>query len=160
MCGAGWVADANRAWTCYPTYSQYVALMQKLAADHPAIARLESIGTSTNQVRPHELWVLRISDTPDLEEDEPEILYTSSMHGDELAGFPMMLQLADELLSGYGSDPELTALVDANEIWINPLANPDGAYFSSDDDVSAARRFLTTAAGGNASLLAASGSDI
>ncbi len=37
-----------------------------------------------------------------------------------------MLRLVDELLNGYGSDPELTALVDGLEIWITQTTTPTG----------------------------------
>ncbi len=146
-CPAGWEDDAGRSWNCYPAYSQYVGLMQNFSTDYPEICRLETIGTSTNQVRPHDLWVIKITDHPELEEDEPEVFYTASMHGDETLGWVLMLRLIDELLAGYGSDPELTAMVDALEIWINPLANPDGTYYGSDTNVSSAIRGYVTTTG-------------
>jgi PKD repeat protein len=53
----------------------------------------------------------------------------------------MMLKLADTLLRGYGSDTELTRMVNEMEIWINPLANPDGTYKAGNQTVSGATRF-------------------
>jgi len=41
-----------------------------------------------------------------------------------------MLRLADYLLENYTSDLKVKDLVDNLEIWINPLANPDGTYNS------------------------------
>lgn len=152
MCPAGWVDDDNRAWNCYPTYPQYVALMQKWATDHSDLCVLESIGATTNQVRPHELLLLRISDNPMVEEDEPEVLYTSTMHGDETTGSVLLLRLADELLQGHGSDPELTALVDGLEIWLNPFANPDGTYNPSDTSITSPSRSYRTTSGANSGV--------
>jgi len=149
MCPEGWEDDAERSWSCYPSYQQYTLVMQNFAAHHPDICRLVDLGTGNNTVRPHHLWALVISDNVDFNEDEPEVLLTSSMHGDETTGFVLMLRLIDELLSGYGSDPEIDAVVDETEIWINPLANPDGTYLGSDDDVSGARRYYTTPSGSN-----------
>jgi len=51
-----------------------------------------------------------------------------------------MLKLADYLLSNYGDNSLADRLVDNTEIWINPLANPDGTYFSGNESVSGARR--------------------
>jgi hypothetical protein len=147
MCPTGWENDPGRTWECYPTYSQYVGLMERFAASHPDLCRLESLGPTTNQVRPHDLWALRISDLPDVEEAEPEVLLTSTMHGDEALGFVLTLRLIHELLEGYGVDPLTTALVDDLEIWINPNANPDGTYFVGDDTVAGAIRFFTTPEG-------------
>jgi hypothetical protein len=60
-----------------------------------------------------------------------------------------MLRLIEELLTNYGTDPEITAMVDNMEIWINPNANPDGTYYMSDDTVSGAIRSYTTTSGGD-----------
>ncbi|MBN2498301.1 MAG: carboxypeptidase regulatory-like domain-containing protein [Deltaproteobacteria bacterium] len=137
-------------WDRYPTYAEYGQFLQQLADDYPDLCRLVDLGQSTNQSRPHTIWALKITDNPDADEDEPEVFYTATMHGDETVGYVLMLRLADELLAGYGTDAELTALVDELEIWINPLANPDGTYFSSDSTVNGAIRSFTTSTGRDA----------
>ncbi len=149
MCPADWVGDDGRSWSCYPSYAQYEALLQRLAADRPELCRLVDLGPGANTVAPHRLWALVVSDNPGLAEDEPEVLLTSSMHGDETGGFVLLLRLAHHLLQGYGADPEITWLVDGTEIWINPAANPDGTYFGGDDSVAGAIRYYATPAGGN-----------
>jgi hypothetical protein len=147
MCNPGWEHDVDRSWSCYPSYQQYEALMYGFAADHPAICRLVDLGPSNNLVRPHRLWAAIISDHPDADENEPEVLLTSTIHGDETSGFMLMLRLIDHLVRGYDDNPEITALVDESEIWINPLANPDGTYFGGDDTVAGAIRFFTKSDG-------------
>ncbi len=140
-------------WDSYPTYAGYVAMLQGYATNYPQLARLVEIGNTTNTVRPHKLLALKISDNPDLEEDEPEVFYTSSMHGDETTGSVTLLHLIDELLTNYdpaSTDPykqRITRLVGESEIWINPLANPDGTYFTSDATVNLATRTYTTTTG-------------
>ena len=152
MCGEGWVDDVDRSWTCYPSYQQYEALLHKFAADDPSLCRLVDLGPTTSLVHPHRLWALIVSDRPGDEENEPEVLLTSTMHGDETTGFSLMLRLIDHLLRGYGDDPGITALVDETEIWINPLANPDGTYFGGDDTVADAIRYYTTADGSDSGI--------
>jgi hypothetical protein len=147
MCGVDWVQDSNRSWSCYPTYQQYEALLHTFAADHPDLCRLVDLGPTSNLVRPHRLWAVVLSDNPDEEEAEPEVLLTSTIHGDETTGFILMLRLIDDLIRNYGDDSEITTLVDETEIWINPNANPDGTYYGGDDTVSDAIRFYTTATG-------------
>ncbi len=147
MCPAGWVEDAERSWSCYPSYGQYTAFLQRLAAERPELCRLVDLGATANAVAPHRLLALVISDRPELAEDEPEVLLTSTMHGDETGGFVLLLRLADQLLAGYGEDAAITSLVDETELWINPNANPDGTYFGGDDSVAGAIRSYTTAAG-------------
>lgn len=126
--------DLNEALTFqkYPTYDQYVEMMQHFATQNPAICKLDTFGTS---VEGRLLLALKISDNVEQDEPEAQFLYTSTIHGDELVGFVLLLRLADTLLKGYGTDNELTELVDSLTIWINPLANPDGSY-SKDNNTS------------------------
>lgn len=118
-------------WDAYPTYSEYVAKMAFYAQTYPDLCSLQSIGTT---VYGRDLWVLKISDNVTVKEAQPEFFYTASLHGDELTAFPLMIRLIDHLLRNYGSDPEVTNLVNTTEIFINPLANPDGAYGTLDRD--------------------------
>jgi hypothetical protein len=152
MCGEGWVDAIDRSWACYPSYQQYEALLRKFAMDEPSLCLLVDLGPTTNLVHPHRLWALIVSDQPADEENEPEVLLSSSMHGDETTGFVLMLRLIEHLLRGYGDDPEITDLVDQTEIWINPLANPDGTYFGGNDTVADAIRSYTTSGGGDSGV--------
>ncbi|MBW6490959.1 MAG: T9SS type A sorting domain-containing protein [Lentimicrobium sp.] len=125
-------------WNYYPTYPVYVQLMEQFAATYPDICKLYNIGTLPSG---RELLVARISDNVGIEEDEPEFFYTSTMHGDETTGYVLMLHLIDYLLTNYGQDPRVTALVNEIDIWINPLANPDGTYYGGNNTVNGARRY-------------------
>jgi len=127
------------AWDRYPTYDVYVQMMQDFAADYPAIARLVTIGTSQGG---RDILAIKITDNPDIDEDEPEFFYSGQMHGNELVSSIMLLRLADYLLSNYGSDSQVDNLVNNVEIWINPLANPDGLYRNDDNTVSTASRYF------------------
>ncbi len=119
--------DLTEAFTFqkYPTYDQYLQMMQQFASTYPDICRLDTLGRSEEG---RLLLALKISDHVESEEAEADFLYTSSMHGDELVGIVLLLRLADHLLKDYGVDQEATTLVDNLAIWINPLANPDGSY--------------------------------
>ncbi len=122
----------------YPSYNEYVSLMEGFEAEYPDLCKLTNFGTS---VRGHKLLALKISDNPGIHEHEPVVFYTSSMHGDETLGYILMLRLIDYILSNYETSPEVKFLADHIEIWINPLANPDGSYFLSDTSVAGATRF-------------------
>jgi hypothetical protein len=114
-------------WNSYPTYTQYDSIMQSFAINYPSLCKLDTIGTS---IRGRLVLALKISDNPSVDETEPEVFYTSSMHGDETGGFILMLRLAELLIKSYNDDARVKELVDNLEIWINPLANPDGTYIS------------------------------
>jgi len=126
----GLTRDAKTgALASYPTYGDYVAMMHAFAADHPGLCRLHRIGYSQQG---REVLVLQIADNPGVEEDEPEVYYSSTMHGNEGTGFVLLLNLVDDMLTSYSDSPvgdresQITRLVDSLEIWVNPLANPDG----------------------------------
>ncbi len=72
---------------------------------------------------------------------KPKIFLTSTIHGNEPAGYVAMLHLIDYLLNEYGTNQDVTGIVNNCEIWINPLANPDGTYRAGDETVLGARRY-------------------
>ena len=117
--------DQMRDWDYYPTYEAYIDMMYQFEIDYPDLCIVQNIGYSVNG---RELLFAKISDNVNLEEDEPEFMYTSTMHGNETTGYVLMLRLIDFLLSNYGIDERVTNIVDNIEVWINPLANPDGTY--------------------------------
>jgi hypothetical protein len=117
-------------WDTYPTYSQYDSIMQRLATSYPGICQLDTIGTS---VKGKLILVLRITGNKGNVDAKPEVFYSSTMHGDETGGFILMLRLADYLVNNYGLNDRVTTLMDNLQIWINPLANPDGTYNNGDE---------------------------
>ena len=128
----------SEGWDAYPTYNAYREMMYRFQADYPDICRIDSVGCS---VENRAILFAVISDNVQQEEAEPEVMYTSSMHGDELTGYVLMLHLIDYLLSNYQTDKRITSLINNLEIWINPLSNPDGAYYSCDTTVYGATRY-------------------
>jgi Zinc carboxypeptidase/Secretion system C-terminal sorting domain len=119
--------DQLMNWDQYPTYSQYDSIMQSFVKLYPSLCQLDTIGTSVNGKL---VLALKISDNAAINEDEPEVFYSSTIHGDETGGFILMLHLADYLLKNYTVSSRVKNLVDNLQIWINPLANPDGTYGS------------------------------
>lgn len=126
------------AWDVYPTYDAFVQMMNDFETNYPGICRTYSAG---NSVQGRELLFVKISDNVDVEEAEPEVMFTSTMHGDETTGYVLLLRLIDSILTTYGTDAEVTDMVNGMEIWINPLANPDGTYRTGNSSVSGAIRY-------------------
>ena len=125
-------------WNYYPTYQEYIDMMTSFADSFPDICKIHHLGTLNSG---REIVIVQISDNVGQKENEPSFLYTSSMHGDELAGYILSLRLIDYILNGYDNNARLTDLVNNIDIWINPLANPDGAYFGGNQDVWSATRY-------------------
>ena len=123
MLGAAVLIAGPRADAQYRTYTQIGTLLQDAETTYPSLCKRYDLGSS---VQGRSLWALRISDNVLVEEDEPEFKYISSMHGDEIMGMEMCLHLIEYLTTNYGSDAQVTDIVDSVELWIVPLMNPDG----------------------------------
>ena len=48
------------------------------------------------------------------------------MHGNEAVGREVLIALAEHLVNSYGTDNEITKLIQSTEIYILPSLNPDG----------------------------------
>ena len=107
----------------YHSYSELTTDMAAWASAYPNITELISIGQS---VYGRELWAMKITDNPGVEEFEPEIQWIGAHHGDETISVEVCYYMIDHLLTNYGTDPQITWLVDEREIWIVPMFNPDG----------------------------------
>ncbi|MDD4309379.1 MAG: M14 family zinc carboxypeptidase [Candidatus Cloacimonetes bacterium] len=127
----------TRLWDSYPTYEAYVATMNAFATNYPNLCQIVDTGTTVNG---RKVLFAKISDNVSTHEAEPEVMYSSTMHGDEAVGFVLSLRLIDTLLSSYGTDPRITNIVNNMELWISPNTNPDGTYYGGNSSVSSARR--------------------
>ncbi len=125
-------------WNKYPTYDLYVEMMENYADTYPEICKLLNIGTT---VLGRDLLVLKISDNINVEENEPEIFLSSTMHGDETLGFILMLRLIDSLVTNYELNEDISSLINETDIYINPNANPDGTYENDNSTIESPQRF-------------------
>jgi hypothetical protein len=107
----------------YHTYAQVYSVLDSFATGYPDICRLDTAGLS---VQGRAIWAMRVTDNPQIEENEPEIRLIGNMHGDEHIGTEVTLYFLRHLLTNYESDPRVQDLVDNNEFWIMPTINPDG----------------------------------
>jgi len=130
--------DGRRAWprdeqppstgrppSGYPSYDTIVSTLQNRATTYPDLCQIFDLGASAGSAGRH-IWALKITDNVAVEEDEPEFKWIANIHGDEVTGLVMCLNMIDYLLQNYGTLPRITDLVNEVEIWIVPTMNPDG----------------------------------
>jgi PKD repeat protein len=122
-------------WDAYPTYGAFVTMMNNFQTDYPAMCTIHSIVTLASG---HEVLVAQVNNGSS--EGKPKFLYSSTIHGDETTGYILTLRLIDYLMSNYGINEEVTNIMDNVDIWISPLANPDGTYYLNDNTVNGATR--------------------
>lgn len=102
------------------------------AASHPQIAELEVIGQT---VQGQDITAVRVTNRPSRirEGKRPTTVYIGAQHAREWITPEMVRRLLDHVLDGYGTDPAITALVNDNELWFVPVANPDGYDFTFEE---------------------------
>ncbi len=110
----------------FHTYSEVDSELHQIAAAHPDIAQLSSIGKS---YQGRQLWMLKISDNVSVDEPEPEVLFTGLTHAREHLTVEQAMALIHWLTDGYAGDPQVQGLVNSTEIWIVPMLNPDGGEY-------------------------------
>jgi hypothetical protein len=104
-------------------YSATVTEMQQAATDHPSIVILDTLGYS---VQGRMILGAKVSDNPGIDEDEPEFRIIGNHHGNEYMSVEMPLLMLQYLTDNYGSNSQVTHLVNDRETWIIPMLNPDG----------------------------------
>ncbi|XP_043077104.1 carboxypeptidase D isoform X2 [Puntigrus tetrazona] len=115
-------------------YNDMELFLKKFSSEYSSITRLYSIGKSMQK---RFLWVMEISDNPGVHEfGEPEFKYIGNMHGNEVVGRELLLNLIEYLCCNYDTDPEIAKLINSTRIHIMPSMNPDGYEVSQEGDIS------------------------
>ncbi|NOZ08830.1 MAG: hypothetical protein GXO91_08170 [FCB group bacterium] len=121
----------------YRDYQTLTSDLENIAATYSSITSLSSLGPSQANLYfqdgnaaytdyQHEIWVLKLSDNPDVEEDEPNIFFVSETHAREPISLEVDMNLLNYLLAAYGTDEQITNWINSTQIWFVPLINPDG----------------------------------
>ncbi len=116
------------AFDTYYTYDQMTAHLKALAGAYPKLCTLTSIAKT---FRGREVWFLTITNPetgPALE--KPGFYIDAQIHAEEHATSATALYACWYLLTNYGSDAEVTRLVDTQTFYIIPRINPDGAEYA------------------------------
>jgi len=110
------------------SYAEATAYLDSMHDKYPSITtEKDSIGTSWEG---RTIWAIKISDNPDVDEAEPEVLLDALHHAREPIGVSVVFGYFQYLCENYGADPEATFLVDERETWIVPVINPDGYVYN------------------------------
>jgi len=92
--------------------------------------RLDASPTNQKTLGGRTVYYVRISDNPDVDENEPETLYQSLIHSREAASLMLQLYYMWYILENYNSDPAIRNLVNNQELYFIPIFNPDGFVYN------------------------------
>ena len=74
----------------------------------------------------------RFRTIPNVDEDEPEVYYYACHHAREVITPEVLIYFMRYLTNNYGTDPQVTYLVDNRELFFSPCLNPDGYYYNEE----------------------------
>ncbi|XP_068442693.1 carboxypeptidase M [Clinocottus analis] len=116
----------------YHDNSEIEQYLVRVNDSNPDVTHLYSIGRS---VRGQQLWVLALGLSPHRHTvGIPEFKYVANMHGNEVLGRVLLLQLIEDLLRGYRNNETWSLqILNSTRIHILPTMNPDG-FDASDTD--------------------------
>ena len=115
----------------FPRYEELTAILKDLAAAHPRLFAVESIGRSHEG---RDIWVVVAThrDTGEAA-DKPAFWIDGNIHAAELTASLACLEYLRALAQGYGSDKDVTRLLDTRALYVCPRINPDGAEWALAD---------------------------
>ncbi len=129
-----WPTPANWAHGSmggYFTLAEMEQMLDAMRAKFPnLISARKPCSPTIDTWEGRKLQFVRISDNPEADEAEPEVLYTALHHAREPLGMSQMLMFMWHVLENYATDPEMKALVDNAEMYFVPCVNPDGYVFN------------------------------
>jgi hypothetical protein len=123
--GASTAPRAAADYTKYHTYDELTAALRGLAKSHPSLAKIVEVAKSREG---RSVWALEIanpSGTPIAQ--RPALLIAANLEGDQLIGSALSLFVAEQLLTGYASNPTIKQRLDSHAFYVLPRVNVDGA---------------------------------
>ncbi|GAA3958347.1 M14 family zinc carboxypeptidase [Allohahella marinimesophila] len=113
---------------CYETVEETFAVAADLVTTYPALASWIDVGNSweKNQgLGGHDIRVLKLTNR-NTGGEKPILFINSAIHAREFTTAPLTLDFARTLLNGYGTDADLTWILDHHEVHLMLQTNPDG----------------------------------
>jgi murein tripeptide amidase MpaA len=109
----------------YHDYDAMTGHLRALVAAHPKLARMSSVAKS---FQGRDVWLIEITN-PDTgpASEKPGYYIDAQIHAEEHATSATALYAVWYLLEHYGTDPQVTRLLDQQAFYILPRINPDGA---------------------------------
>lgn len=117
----------------YHNYEQMTNLMHNISSNFPELVRVYTIGKS---VQGRQLWVALVTKDPHNDDQllKPNVKYIANMHGNEVVGRELLLQLLVYLVNSYPSNQYIKYLLENTRIHLMPSMNPDGFEVSSEGE--------------------------
>jgi hypothetical protein len=123
----------------YYTYGEVVEALKALHQAFPDLTRLDLVGKSDEGRAIYCMTVNNPKTGGEL--SKPGIYVDGNIHGNEIQAGEVALYMLNYLLTKYGSNDEVTKMVDRNCFYVIPIVNVDGRwhFFNDANDPSSNR---------------------
>ena len=138
------VKDGNDFGGFY-TYDEMISELDDMYTQYPSlISQRVDIKDNNYNGTPHIhetyegrfLQIVKISDNPNVDEDEPQILYTALHHAREPGSMQQLIFFMWYLLENYDSNDSIKQILDNSELYFVPCVNPDGYIYNETSEPS------------------------
>lgn len=114
---------------CYRTVEETFAAAQTLVTAHPTLATWIDVGDSWVKTQQpgqgYDLRVLKLTNAA-LPGPKPKLFVLASIHAREYTPAELVTRFGERLVNQYGSDPDVTWILDHHEVHLLLQGNPDG----------------------------------
>jgi murein tripeptide amidase MpaA len=112
-------------------HEELTQLLRDYAAAAPGLVRVDSIGRSHEG---RDIWLATVTNFSTGEDgDKPAFWADGNIHAAELTACTAVLYYLHQLVSQFGSDADVTHLLDTRAIYLCPRLSPDGAELALAD---------------------------
>ena len=138
------IKDGNDFGGFY-TYDEMISELDEMYTQYPSlISQRVDLKDNNYNATPHIhethegrfLQMVKISDNPNVDEDEPQILYTALHHAREPGSMQQLIFFMWYLLENYDSNDNIKQILDNSELYFVPCVNPDGYIYNETSEPS------------------------
>ena len=128
-------AEVQTFYGGYHTVAEHEKHVSDVAAAYPALTQVFDIGDSWRKTKGtggHDIRAICITKKQAGDcalkpnSPKPRMAMMAQIHARELSTGELAWRWMDYLTKGYGSDAEVTSLLNSTELWVVPIVNPDG----------------------------------
>ena len=115
-------------YPCYRTVEETFSTARSIAQNYPNLATWTDRGNSWDKTvgqGGYDIQVLKLTNR-NTGGDKPKAFITSAIHAREYTTAELMTRVAEYLVENYGSDPDVTWILDTSEVHLMLQTNPDG----------------------------------
>ncbi len=112
------------------TLSEMYQILDSMALLYPNLITVKQAISTTSSIENRPIYYVKISDNPNADEPEPEVLYTALHHAREPASLSQLIFYMWYLLENYNTNPDVQFLINNTEMYFIPCINPDGYEYN------------------------------